>query len=104
MHSYSNSYNVFFLALVTLVLSMSFWFRDIISEGTGKLRLIQYIFNFFYLNTAKAIPIEDVKQALRTYNSNLHLYPKGEYFRASSPSALLQRNAREKDYKKYKNS
>ena len=34
--------------------------------------------NFFYLNTAKAIPIEDVKQALSTYNSNLRLYPKRE--------------------------
>ncbi len=75
MHSFSNAHNVFYLALITLVFSMSFWFRDIISEG--KLRLIQYIFNFFYLNTAKAIPIEDVKQALSTYNSNLHLYPRG---------------------------
>lgn len=80
MHSFSNSYNVFFLALVTLVLSMSLWFRDIVSEGTGKLRLIQYIFKFFYLNTAKAIPIEDVKQALNTYNLKLHLHPRRESF------------------------
>ena len=108
MHSFSDGHNVFFLALVSLVLSMSFWFRDIISEGTGALltpsgiRLIQYIFQFFSLNTAKAIPIEDVKQALSTYNSNLHLYPRGESSRASSPSALLQRW--EKDYIKDKNS
>ncbi len=48
----------------------------IISEGTETSRLIQYIFNFFfYLNVAKAIPIEDVKQALSIYNSNLHLHP-----------------------------
>lgn len=79
MHSFSQGHNVFFLALVSLVLSMSFWFRDIISEGTGTLRLIQYIFNFFYLNTAKAIPIEEVKQALSTYNSKLHLNIRGEY-------------------------
>ena len=78
MHSFSNGHNVFYLAFATLVFSMSFWFRDIISEGTGILRLIQYIFKFFYLNTAKAIPIEDVKQALNTYNSNLHLYPRRE--------------------------
>lgn len=34
MHSFSNSYNVLFLALLMVVFSMSFWFRDIISEGT----------------------------------------------------------------------
>nr|YP_009317096.1 cytochrome c oxidase subunit 3 [Pestalotiopsis fici]AOW71191.1 cytochrome c oxidase subunit 3 [Pestalotiopsis fici] len=34
MHSFSNAYNVFYLALLALVFSMSFWFRDIISEGT----------------------------------------------------------------------
>ena len=78
MHSFSQGHNVFFLALVSLVLSMSFWFRDIVSEGTVTSRLIQYTLNFFYLNTAKAIPIEDVKQALSTYNSNLRLYPKRE--------------------------
>ena len=78
MHSFSQGHNVFFLALVSLVLSMSFWFRDIVSEGTVTSRLIQYTLNFFYLNTAKAIPIEDVKQALSTYKSNLRLYPKRE--------------------------
>lgn len=80
MHSFSSAYNVFYLALLLLVFSMTFWFRDIISEGTGTSRLIQYIFNFFSVNIAKAIPIEDVKQALNTYNSNLHLYRKGESF------------------------
>lgn len=34
MHSFTNASNVFLLALLSLVLSMSFWFRDIISEGT----------------------------------------------------------------------
>jgi cytochrome c oxidase subunit 3 len=34
MHSFENAYIVFFVALVTLVSSMSLWFRDIISEGT----------------------------------------------------------------------
>lgn len=34
MHSFSNAYNVFFLALLAVVFSMSFWFRDIISEST----------------------------------------------------------------------
>jgi cytochrome c oxidase subunit 3 len=34
MHSFSNSYIVFYLAFVGVVSSMSFWFRDIIAEGT----------------------------------------------------------------------
>jgi hypothetical protein len=34
MHSFSNSSNVFILALVLVASAMSFWFRDIIAEGT----------------------------------------------------------------------
>lgn len=34
MHLFNNSYIVFYLSLITLVASMSFWFRDIIAEGT----------------------------------------------------------------------
>lgn len=34
MHSFISAYNLVFLALLSLILSMSFWFRDVISEGT----------------------------------------------------------------------
>lgn len=34
MHLFSNSYILFYIALVTVVGSMALWFRDIISEGT----------------------------------------------------------------------
>jgi cytochrome c oxidase subunit 3 len=34
MHSFSGAYNILSLALVMLVFSMSFWFRDIVAEGT----------------------------------------------------------------------
>ncbi len=34
MHSFSNSYIVFFIALFTLACTFFFWFRDIIAEGT----------------------------------------------------------------------
>jgi len=34
MHSFSNGHNVFFVALILVVFSMSFWFRDVIAEGT----------------------------------------------------------------------
>ena len=41
MHSFSNSYIIFYLSLFTLVASMSLWFRDIISEGKP------VIYNFY---------------------------------------------------------
>ena len=34
MHSFNLSQNFVFLSLLSLILSMSFWFRDVISEGT----------------------------------------------------------------------
>jgi len=34
MHLFSNSYIFFYVALTTVVVSMTMWFRDIISEGT----------------------------------------------------------------------
>jgi len=34
MHLFSNSYILFYISLVLVVLSMSFWFKDIIAEGT----------------------------------------------------------------------
>lgn len=34
MHLFNNSYILFYIALVTVVGSMTLWFRDIISEGT----------------------------------------------------------------------
>lgn len=34
MHGFNLGQNFFFLSLLSLILSMSFWFRDVISEGT----------------------------------------------------------------------
>ena len=34
MHNFSLAKNILFLVFITLIASMSFWFRDIISEGT----------------------------------------------------------------------
>ena len=36
MHNFNNSYYVFFISLFLVISSMSFWFRDIISEGIAK--------------------------------------------------------------------
>lgn len=37
MHAFNGTYNIFYFALTIVVFSMSFWFRDIITEGTGTL-------------------------------------------------------------------
>lgn len=53
MHGFSNAGNFFFLALISVVASMAFWFRDVVSEGTAqnlKIKLSNYI-----LKIAKAI-------------------------------------------------
>lgn len=34
LHSFNNAYIFFYIALITVISSMSLWFRDIISEGT----------------------------------------------------------------------
>ncbi len=52
-------YNIM-LSLTTLILSMSFWFRDIIAEGKVSLKN-KRLFNY-NLNIAKAIPAEDLEK------------------------------------------
>ncbi len=65
MHSFSNSYIVFYFALFSLVASMSLWFRDIISEGKLKLPINSY----YNLNIAKAITAEKTAKALKEYKN-----------------------------------
>ena len=78
-------YNLF-LSITSLVLSMSFWFRDIIAEGT--LNLKNTILFYYNLNIARAIPVEDLEKSLKDYkvknnvkvfknNNNLGYYLAG---------------------------
>jgi len=66
MHLFNNSYIVFYLSLITLVASMSFWFRDIIAEGKLKLNNTLY----YYLNIAQKIPSSEIGRALEIYTNN----------------------------------
>lgn len=53
------------MSLISLILAMSFWWRDVIAEG--KLNLVgKTLFNY-NLNIAKAIPVEDLKKSLIDY-------------------------------------
>ena len=73
MHNFHNGYNLNIISLILVISSMSFWFRDIISEGIAK--------SFYRLNIAKAIPSEEINKALIYYKntSNLAVYTNKEY-------------------------
>jgi len=66
MHLFNNSYITFYLSLITLIASMSFWFRDIISEGKLKLNNTLY----YYLNIAQKIPSNEIEKVLQIYINN----------------------------------
>ena len=74
------------LSLTVLILSMSFWWRDVIAEGIQNLKSkILYNYN---LNIARAIPVENLEKFLNDYkiknntevfknNNNLGYYLAG---------------------------
>jgi len=72
IHGFSDSSRFLSSGLLSLVLSMSFWWRDVISEGT--LWLKRTILSIYNLNIAKAIPTEDVEKARNIYKSNNNFY------------------------------
>ena len=53
------------MSLISLILAMSFWWRDVIAEG--KLYLKSKILFFYNLNIARAIPSEDLEKSLNDY-------------------------------------
>lgn len=59
-HGFSYAENNLICSLTCLVLSMSFWFRDIIAEGVVNLKST-ILFNY-NLNITRAIPIEQLKK------------------------------------------
>lgn len=74
------------MSLTSLILSMSFWFRDIIAEGKLN-QICTRLFNY-NLNIARAIPVEDLEKSLNDYkvinnikvfrnNNNLGYYLAG---------------------------
>lgn len=71
-HGFSNAGYVLGIALVTLVYTMSLWFRDIISEG--RVWLKRTILSIYNLNIAKAIPSKEVEKALDNYKANNNHY------------------------------
>jgi hypothetical protein len=67
MHGFSNANYFLTLSFISVVSSMSFWWRDVISEG--KVLLKSTILSIYNLNIAKAIPTEDVEKALNIYKA-----------------------------------
>ena len=75
MHGFSNAGIWLFLAFISLVSSMSFWFRDVISEGKAKslyfitLKNLNTLLMSSLVKTSKAIKKEDIEIALTKYVS-----------------------------------
>ena len=61
MHGFNNAKYFLILAFISLISSMSFWFRDVISEGKPK-NTIQTILSNNILNITKAISNEQIKE------------------------------------------
>jgi hypothetical protein len=79
MHYFQNSYILFYIALILVVMSMVLWFRDIVTEGTAPFRISVSAFfceaRFLYnLTTARAITDEDVRRALSIHKLNSNSY------------------------------
>ena len=67
MHGFFFVGYLFFITLFNLIVSMIFWFRDVISEGT-KYNILYLYFIYFILKITKAFSKEDIKQALSNRN------------------------------------
>jgi hypothetical protein len=77
MHGFSNANYFLTLSFISVVSSMSFWWRDVISEG--KVLLKSTILSIYSLNIAKAIPTEDVEKAIYKAKNNSILLTKKNF-------------------------
>ena len=60
VHNFNNAKYFLILALITVISSMSLWFRDVISEGKI-IKILHIINKNFRLNTVRAISQEEKK-------------------------------------------
>jgi hypothetical protein len=71
MHGFANAGYFLTLGFLSVIGSMAFWFRDIISEGRAKNFLFKVVLCNYRLNIAKAIPKEEIKQILDDYTKDI---------------------------------
>nr|QBM09620.1 hypothetical protein [Dactylella sp.] len=72
MHGFSNGGYILLLGFLSLLASMAFWFRDVAAEGI--VFLIGIVLRIYNIYIAKAIPREDVEQALIKYKENINSF------------------------------
>jgi hypothetical protein len=62
------------MSLISVILAMAFWWRDVIAEG--KLNLKSIILYNYNLNIYRSIPIEDIKKSLNNYKvkNNINVF------------------------------
>jgi hypothetical protein len=71
MHGFSNAGYFLTLGFLSVIGSMAFWFRDVISEGRAKNFSFNVVLCNYILNIAKAIPKEEIKQILDNYSKDI---------------------------------
>jgi hypothetical protein len=71
MHGFNNAGYFLFLAFISVVSSMSFWFRDVISEGRI-INTLKSVFIKFKLYITKSISKEDIRK-IKEKSQNIHI-------------------------------
>lgn len=69
MHGFSNGGYFLILGFLSLIGSMAFWFRDVVSEGTEQRFISPVIQSNYSLNTAKTISQEEIEQTLINFSA-----------------------------------
>ena len=69
MHGFFNAGYFLILGFFSVIASMAFWFRDVISEGRVSNLLLKVLLYNYTLNIAKAISKEDIKQFLSIHST-----------------------------------
>lgn len=77
MHNFTQAIYFLFLALITLILCMALWWRDVISEGRAKSFLLHLLNVNFALNTTKAITTQQLEKSLMNFKEKIN--PNGIY-------------------------
>ena len=71
MHNFTQATYFLFLALITLILCMALWWRDVISEGRAKSFLLHLLNLNFILKTTRVITTEEIGKSLISFKEKI---------------------------------
>lgn len=88
MHGFNNASSFLPFALLTVMLSMFFWFRDVISEGRAKSLSLHLFTINFGVETASVITVKQVEESLANYRGNAY-NKAGDYYKDNKEFAYF---------------